>query len=133
MMSGRYRSGEPEGAATRGRLWRSKAGRRGPSTGRQDDGCGAQRERQAGGTGAVGEGKEDEEDVLAMPRPLNERQSLEQERAELLGRITADWQELENGALRRVRREWLECQIRNLEKRLADVRVRLRAIRVEGG
>jgi len=81
----------------------------------------------------VGEGKEDEEDVLAMPRPLNERQSLEQERAELLGRITADWQELENGALRRVRREWLECQIRNLEKRLADVRVRLRAIRVEGG
>jgi hypothetical protein len=81
----------------------------------------------------VGEGKEDEEDVLAMPRPLNERQSLEQERAELLGRITADWQELEKGSLRRVRREWLECQIRNLEKRLADVRVRLRAIRVEGG
>jgi hypothetical protein len=81
----------------------------------------------------VGEGKEDEEDALAMPRPLNERQSLEQERAELLGRITTDWQELENGSLRRVRREWLECQIRNLEKRLADVRVRLRAIRAEGG
>ena len=63
-----------------------------------------------------------------MPAPYNERQALERERAELPGRITAYWQELENGSLRRVRREWLECQ-----KRLADVRVRLRAIRAEGG
>jgi hypothetical protein len=36
----------------------------------------------------------------------NERQALEQERVP--GRITAYWQELENGSPRRVRREWLE-------------------------
>jgi hypothetical protein len=66
-----------------------------------------------------------------MPAPYNERQALERERAELPGRITAYWQELENGSPRRVRREWLECQIRNLEKRLADVRARLAAIRAE--
>jgi hypothetical protein len=63
---------------------------------------------------------------------LDERQALEQERAELPGRIAAYWQELENGSLRRVRREWLEWQIRNLETRLADVRARLAATRAEG-
>jgi hypothetical protein len=63
-----------------------------------------------------------------MPRPLNERQSLEQERAELPGQIAAYWNELENGSPRQARRERLEWQIREREKRLADVRKRLAAI-----
>ena len=66
-----------------------------------------------------------------MPRPLSERESLEQERAELHGRIAAYRQELEYGALRRVRREYLAWQIEHAERRLADVRARLAAIRAE--
>jgi hypothetical protein len=66
-----------------------------------------------------------------MPRPLSERESLEQERAELLGRIAAYRQEREHGALRRVRREYLAWPIEHAEWRLADVRARLTAIRRE--
>jgi DNA repair exonuclease SbcCD ATPase subunit len=66
-----------------------------------------------------------------MPRPLNERQSLEQERGELLAQIAAYWQELENGSPRQARRELLEWQIRQAENRLAEIRVRLTAIRAE--
>jgi hypothetical protein len=67
-----------------------------------------------------------------MPRPLNERKSLEQERAELSCQIAAYWNELENGSPRPTRRERLEWQIRERENRLADVRARLAAIRAEG-
>jgi hypothetical protein len=56
-----------------------------------------------------------------MPRPLNERQSLEQERAEIPAQIAAYRQELENGRPSKARRERLEWQIREREKRLADV------------
>jgi DNA repair exonuclease SbcCD ATPase subunit len=63
-----------------------------------------------------------------MPRLLNERQSLEQERAELPRQIAACWQELENGSPHRARRELLEWQIRKAEKRLAEVEVRLAII-----
>jgi hypothetical protein len=66
-----------------------------------------------------------------MPRPLSERESLEQERAELHGRIAAYRQELEHGALRRARREYLARPIEHAERRLADVRARLTAIRRE--
>jgi hypothetical protein len=60
-----------------------------------------------------------------MPRPLNERQSLEAELAEIRGQIATYWEELESGSPRRTRREQLEWQIREREKRLADVRARV--------
>jgi chromosome segregation ATPase len=66
-----------------------------------------------------------------MPRPLNERQSLEQERAEIPGQIAAYGRELAvtpTTADFKSRRERLEWQIREREKRLADVRKRLAAI-----
>ena len=52
-----------------------------------------------------------------MPRPLSERESLEQEQAELASGITTYRQELEYGALRRVRREYLAWQIEHAERR----------------
>jgi DNA repair exonuclease SbcCD ATPase subunit len=67
-----------------------------------------------------------------MPRPHNERQSLEKERAELRGQIAACWQERENGSPHRARREQLEWQIRKAENRLAELAARLAAIRAEG-
>jgi chromosome segregation ATPase len=63
-----------------------------------------------------------------MPRPRNERQELEQELAEIPGQIAAYRSELENGRPHKARRERLEWQIREREKRLADVRSRLMAI-----
>ena len=60
-----------------------------------------------------------------MPRPLNERQSLEQERAEIPGQIAAHRQDVENGRQRKARREELEWQIRERVKRLADLEARL--------
>jgi len=62
---------------------------------------------------------------------LSERQSLALELAEIPGQIAAYWTELENGSPRRARRERLEWHIREGEKRLADVRKRLAAIRAE--
>ena len=66
-----------------------------------------------------------------MPTTPNERQALEQELAELPGQIATYWNELERGSLRRVRREWLEWQIREREKRLVEIKTRLAAIRAE--
>jgi len=48
-----------------------------------------------------------------MPRPLNERQSLEQERAEIPGQTAAYRQELENGRPHKTRRERLEWRSGN--------------------
>jgi hypothetical protein len=66
-----------------------------------------------------------------MPSPPDERRSLKAELAAISGQIAAYWRELESGSLRRTRREQLEWQIREREKRLADVRARLAAIRRE--
>jgi hypothetical protein len=62
-----------------------------------------------------------------MPRPLNTRQSLEQERDEIPRQIAAYRQELENGSPHKARRERLEWQIGEREKRLAEVEARLAA------
>jgi hypothetical protein len=64
-----------------------------------------------------------------VPAPTNERRSLEQELAELPGQIAAYWHELENGSPRQTRREQLEWMIQERERRLTDVRARLRAIK----
>jgi len=53
--------------------------------------------------------------------------------AEIRGQIAAYWEELESRSPRRTRREQLERQIREREKRLADVRARLAAIKAERG
>jgi hypothetical protein len=50
---------------------------------------------------------------------------LEQERAELPGQIAAYRQELENGRPPKARRERLDWQIPEREKRFADVEARL--------
>jgi|HubBroStandDraft_6_1064221.scaffolds.fasta_scaffold3277229_2 hypothetical protein len=61
-----------------------------------------------------------------MPAPHNEWQALEQERVELLGQIGACRLELEmTEPEHRMRRDRLDSQIRNLEKRLAEVEARL--------
>jgi len=70
-----------------------------------------------------------------MPRPFNERQSLEQELAELPVQIAVYLRELTEtpeASVHRVRRQRLVAwQIRNLENRLAEVRARLAGIRAE--
>jgi len=69
-----------------------------------------------------------------MPRPFNERQSLEQELAELPVQIAVYLRELTEtpeASVHRVRRQRLAWQIRNLENRLAEVRARLAGIRAE--
>ncbi len=66
-----------------------------------------------------------------MPTPPNERQALEQELAELPSQIAVHLRELTEipeASKDRAHREWLAWQVRNLEKRLADVRARLAAI-----
>jgi len=61
-----------------------------------------------------------------MPRPLNSRQALEQERAELLRQITVYRQELEDAPVKsKARRERLEWQIMRDQKRLAEIEARL--------
>jgi hypothetical protein len=70
-------------------------------------------------------------DGRLMPTPPNERRSLEQELAELPVQIAVYLRELTEtpeGVEHRAGREWLAWQVRNLEKRLADVRKRLAAI-----
>jgi DNA repair exonuclease SbcCD ATPase subunit len=62
-----------------------------------------------------------------MPRPHNERQSLEQERAGLARQLAAYRQELENGSPHKTRWEWLDWQIRKAERRLEDIKARLTA------
>jgi hypothetical protein len=66
-----------------------------------------------------------------MPHPLSERQSLKAELAEIPRQIASYWNELENGSPRRTRREQLEWMIQERERRLADVRARLAALRAE--
>lgn len=60
-----------------------------------------------------------------MPRPLNERQSLEQEREELPAQFAAYQQELAEGQADKTRRDFLEWHIRRAQKRMADVEARL--------
>jgi chromosome segregation ATPase len=61
-----------------------------------------------------------------MPRPMNEQQSLEQERAELPGQLAAHQAELDaTPPENKARRERLEWQIRRMQKRLAEVEARL--------
>jgi hypothetical protein len=63
-----------------------------------------------------------------MLKPLNERQSLEQELVEIAGQIAANRQEFENGRPYKARREPVEWQIHERERRLAEVRARLRGL-----
>jgi hypothetical protein len=70
-----------------------------------------------------------------MPLPPNERQSLEQELAELPSQIAVYLRELTEtpeGIEHRVLRQRLAWQIMNLENRLAEVRARLAGIKAEG-
>jgi hypothetical protein len=66
-----------------------------------------------------------------MPRPFNERQSLEKERSELPGLIATDQRELAETAITKTRREVLDWQISNAQNRLAYVEARLVTIRNE--
>jgi len=67
-----------------------------------------------------------------MPRPLNERQSLEQElREELPGQLAGYQQELAAGQADKTRREFLEWHIRRVQKRVADLEARLAKIDAE--
>jgi|RhiMetdeSRZDD1v2_1073273.scaffolds.fasta_scaffold3641611_2 chromosome segregation ATPase len=69
-----------------------------------------------------------------MPAPTNERQALERERAELPGQISAHQAELAaTPATNKARVERLAWQIREREKRLADVRKRLAAFQGRPG
>jgi chromosome segregation ATPase len=66
-----------------------------------------------------------------VPAPRSERQSLEQERAELPGQISAHQAELAaTPAANKARRERLDWQIRNLQKRLRAIEARLAALPV---
>jgi hypothetical protein len=68
----------------------------------------------------------------AMPRPLNERQSLEHElREELPSQLAAYQQELAAGLADKTRREFLEWHIRRVHKRMADVEARLAKVNAE--
>ena len=61
-----------------------------------------------------------------MPRPMNERQSLEQERAELPSQLAAHQAQLDaTSPENKARRERLEWQIRRVQKRMAEVEARL--------
>jgi hypothetical protein len=66
-----------------------------------------------------------------MPRPLNERQALEQEHAELRGQIAAHKNALAIMAVKKARRERLDWQIRRAQKRLVEVEARLAIVKVE--
>ncbi len=67
-----------------------------------------------------------------MPQPVSERQSLKAELVEIARQIATYWNEPENGSPHQARRERLEWMIQEREKRLAEVRARLAAIRTEG-
>ena len=69
-----------------------------------------------------------------MPRPRNERQSLERElREELPAQLAAYRQELENAPVSKTRREFLEWHIRRVQKRMADLEARLAKVSAESG
>jgi DNA repair exonuclease SbcCD ATPase subunit len=67
-----------------------------------------------------------------MPRPRNERQSLEQELAEIPAQLAAYRQELENVPVSKTRREFIEWHIRRVQKRMADLEALLAKINGEG-
>ena len=68
-----------------------------------------------------------------MPRPLNERQSLEQEREELPAQLAAYRQELENApVISKTRRERLEWQIQQVQKRMVEIERRLAKVSESG-
>jgi hypothetical protein len=67
-----------------------------------------------------------------MPRPLSERESLEQEQAELSVQLTADHRKLKVTLTQnRTRREFLVWRIRQAELRQAAIEARLAAIKAE--
>jgi chromosome segregation ATPase len=67
-----------------------------------------------------------------MPKPTSERQALERERDELPGQIAVHQTELATTpATNKARRERLDWQIRNLQKRLAGLRNRLAVLQSE--
>jgi hypothetical protein len=67
-----------------------------------------------------------------MPRPRNERQSLERElREESPAQLAAYRQELETPPISKTRREFLEWHIRRVQKRMADLEARLAKISAE--
>jgi hypothetical protein len=71
-----------------------------------------------------------------MPTPPNERRSLEQELAELPVQMATYRQELADTPTLpefKARRERLDWQVRNCQKRLAAIRARLAAIVADGG
>lgn len=85
------------------------------------------------GRATVGAGVASAAILGAMPSPLNERQALEEERAELPPQIAAYLRQLaaittENTT----RREMLDWQIRRPQNRRAEVAVRPAAIRAQG-
>jgi chromosome segregation ATPase len=68
-----------------------------------------------------------------MPSPRNERQAVEEERAELPVQIAAYQRELAATTTEnKTRREMLDWQIRRAQNRLAEVAARLAAIRAQG-
>ena len=67
-----------------------------------------------------------------VPRPLRERQSLEQERAELRKQVAAYTNELAiTVGVNKARREPLDWQIQRAQKRLTDVEAMLGVIRYQ--
>jgi recombinational DNA repair ATPase RecF len=61
-----------------------------------------------------------------MPRPPRERQALEQERAELRKQVAAHENELTIVVgMNKARQQWLDRQIRQAQKRLAEIAARL--------
>lgn len=67
-------------------------------------------------------------------RPLNERQSLEQELREELPALLAGYQqELAAGQADKRRRESLVWHIRRVQKRMADLEARLAKVSAESG
>ena len=70
--------------------------------------------------------------IFSMPRPTNDRQSLERElREELPAQLAGYQQELAGGQADKTRREWLEWHIRRVQKRMADVEARLAKVSAE--
>jgi hypothetical protein len=64
--------------------------------------------------------------IFQMPAPMNERQALERERAELPAHIANYQRELAATHLdQKERRERLAWQIRRVEKRMAEIGARL--------
>jgi len=59
------------------------------------------------------------------PRPLNERESLEQERTELLQKIEAWQHEAASAHPGPHRRQWLDWQIKTARRQIAVVTARL--------